>query len=109
MNHVYIKQQVELAIKTGKLILMDYVSMKMKITPDRLVDPLEIKTRKDGQLAFFAHCHLRKDIREFMFDGVQSIKLVSKTDYGKVKELAEDRGDDSGKYEGGEDPAVTIQ
>lgn len=100
MNQTYLKQQLELAIKTDRTVIIDYVSIKMKITKDRLIDPIELKTRKDGLPAVIAHCFLRNELREFMFTGIQSIELTDKSNYGKSKELMDDRGDDSAKYEG---------
>ena len=86
MNYTYLKQQIELAIKKHKMLRIDYVTVKGKITKDRLVEPYEIKTRKDGDPAVVAHCFLRKDVREFMFEGIQAIEVTSKANYGKLYE-----------------------
>ena len=92
MNRICLKQQLELAIEQKKLARIDFVTIKGKITKDRLIEPYELKTRKDGELAVVAQCYLRNDLREFMLEGIQGIELTNKDNYGKHIKLTNKHG-----------------
>lgn len=72
MNPIYLKQIIEKAIKDQAYLKIDYVDSKMKITKDRIIEPREIK--KD---TVWAECYLRSDVRQFKFEGIQKIKVLT--------------------------------
>ena len=83
------KQKIELAIKQKKYIRIDYVGKTLKLSKDRLVEPLEIKDTSgekgdvDSVLTLFAHCFKGNGIRNFELDGIQKVELVDKESIGR--------------------------
>lgn len=83
MNPIFLKQQIELAIKDHKWIKIDYVSTKHEITKDRIIEPQGFKDDKKGEPEVWGHCFLRNDLRAFQFEGIQKLAIVEPTEYGK--------------------------
>ena len=82
MNQIYLRQTIEKAIKDQRWIKMDFVSEKLKITRDRVIEPMRLKV-KNGEDYVEAHCYLRNDYREFPLLGIQKIEVISPADYNK--------------------------
>lgn len=78
MNQIYLKQLIELAIKDQRWLKIDYVGKaKMKVTRDRMIEPMTIKKDSDDvPNRVVAHCYLRNDLRTFDFEGIQKIAIV---------------------------------
>ena len=79
MNSIYLKQQIEFAIKQKRWLRVDFVSARMKITRDRIIEPMRLKV-KNGEDYVEAQCYLRNDYREFPLAGIQKIELISPTE-----------------------------
>lgn len=78
MNPIFVKQTIEKAIKDQRWLKIDYVDTKLKITKDRVIEPMMIKKNKDGELdRIVAHCFLKNDLRTFQFEGIQKIEVIS--------------------------------
>lgn len=96
MNLIYLKQIIEKAIIDRRWIRMDFVSKRMKITRNRIIEPTKLKI-KNGEDYVEAHCYLRDDYREFPLVGIQKIEIISPADYNKLDERKELRVTDEGK------------
>jgi predicted DNA-binding transcriptional regulator YafY len=82
MNIIYLKQIIEKAILEKRWLRIDFVSAKMKITRDRIIEPFKLKV-KNGEDFLEAQCYLRNDYREFPLVGIQKIEVISPADYKK--------------------------
>ena len=82
MNLIYLKQTIEKAILDKRWIRMDFVSAKMKITNNRVIEPMRLKV-KNGEDYVEAHCFLRDEYREFPLIGIQKLEVISPADYNK--------------------------
>ena len=82
MDQTYLRQTIEKAIKDQRWIKMDFVSKDMKITRDRVIEPMRLKV-KNGEDYVEANCYLRNDYREFPLLGIQKIEVISPADYNK--------------------------
>lgn len=82
MNQIYLRQTIEKAILDKRWLRIDFVSGKLKITRDRIIEPMRLKV-KNGEDYVEAHCYLRNDYREFPLDGIQKIEVISPADYNK--------------------------
>ncbi len=81
MNVIYLKQVIEKAIKEKRWIRIDFVSKKMKITKNRVVEPFEVKSKGHHPISVIGQCYLRNDLREFQLEGIQEIEVISPVDY----------------------------
>lgn len=82
MDATYLKQIIEKAILDKRWIRMDFVSSRMEITKDRVIEPFKLKV-KHGEDYVEAQCYLRNDYREFPLAGIQKIEVISPADYNK--------------------------
>ena len=82
MDLIYLRQLIEKAILDKRWIRMDFVSSRMKITRDRVIEPFKLKV-KNGEDYVEAQCYLRNDYREFPLNGIQKIELISPADFNK--------------------------
>lgn len=88
MDTIYLRQLIEKAILDKRWIRMDFVSSKMKITRNRVIEPLKLKV-KHGEDYLEANCFLRNDYREFPLVGIQKIEVISPADFNKGGEVSE--------------------
>lgn len=79
MNQIYLKQVIEKAILDKRWLRIDFVSAKLAITRDRIIEPLKVK-QKHGEWYVEAQCYLRNDYREFPLEGIQKIEVISPAD-----------------------------
>lgn len=80
MNPIYLKSFIEKAILEGSYLKIDYVDSKMKITKDRVIEPMELK-KKDGEYnRLVAQDMGKSDLRSFLFEGIQKISVVNLKD-----------------------------
>ena len=86
MNTIYLRQQLEFAIKQKRWIRMDFVDSRMKITRDRIIEPMRLKV-KNGEDYIEAQCYLRNDYREFPLAGIQAIQVISPAEAMKGGEM----------------------
>lgn len=78
MNTVFLKQTIERAIKDQRFLKIDYVSKKMEITTDRVIEPLQIIKDKEGNMETLqAQDPKKKGMRTFQFEGIQKLEVVS--------------------------------
>lgn len=78
MNNIFLKQTIERAIKEQRYLKIDYVSKKMEITTDRILEPIDIKKDKEGNMeVLVATDHKKRGMRTFNFEGIQKIAVVS--------------------------------
>ena len=76
MNPIYLKSFIEKGIKDGSYLKIDYVDSKLKITKDRIIEPMELK-KKDGEYNRLVAQDMGKDdLRSFLFEGIQKISVV---------------------------------
>ena len=80
-KNVIIKQKVELAIKTHKLLKFDYVAKNLEVTKDRLIEPIIFLPQKGDPNRFAGNDFIKQEQRQFSFEGVQNLELV---DYDKA-------------------------
>ena len=77
-HDVLVKQKVELAIKDHKLLKFDYVAADLALTKDRMVEPVILLTDKSGEFNRFAgNDFFKQEQRQFVFKGVENLKLVN--------------------------------
>ena len=86
MNQVYLKQLIEKAILEKRWLKMDFVSAKMVISRDRIIEPFKLKV-KNGEDYVEANCYLRNEYREFPLVGIQKIEIISPTQAVKGGEV----------------------
>lgn len=71
------KQKIELAIKTNKYILFDYVKKDLEITRNRLVDPDRLEGSKDDFPARVVGYDINKNApRIFELEGIMDLQIV---------------------------------
>lgn len=78
MNLIYVKQKIELAIKEKKFLRIDYVGKDLKVTRDRVIEPLNLLTpnKVHGDWSVIANCFLRNDTRQFQLGGIQKLEVI---------------------------------
>ena len=79
-HDVLIKQKVELAIKTHKLLKFDYVAKNLELTKDRLIEPIILLPEKGEPNRFAGNDFVKQEQRQFSFEGVQNLELVDYED-----------------------------
>ena len=82
MNQIYLRQSIEKASLDKRWLKIDFVDKKLKITRDRVIEPMRLKV-KNGEDYVEANCYLRNDYREFPLIGIQKIAVISPADYNK--------------------------
>ena len=82
MNPIYLRQTIEKAILEKRWLRIDFVSAKLKITRNRVIEPMKLKV-KNGEDYVEAQCYLRNDYREFPLQGIQKIDIISPADFNK--------------------------
>ena len=82
MNPTFLKSYIEKAIIDGSYIKIDYVDSKMKVTKDRIIQPMQLKKNKDtGNFDRLVAQDMGKaDLRSFVFEGIQKCKVVDLKD-----------------------------
>lgn len=89
MNQVFAKQLIERAIKDAKWIKIDYVSKKLEITTDRLLEPYQLDKDKDGNVTAMMALDLVKDgVRRFDLEGIQKLEVIDPNE-GLVQKKAQ--------------------
>ena len=80
MNPTFLKSYIEKAILEGSYLKIDYVDSKMKITKDRIIEPMSFKDTNGVVDRVIAQDMYKNDLRTFQFEGIQKCKVVDLKD-----------------------------
>lgn len=80
MNPTFLKSYIEKAILDGSYLKIDYVDSKMKITKDRIIEPMSFKDTNGVVDRVIAQDMYKNDLRTFQFEGIQKCKVVDLKD-----------------------------
>lgn len=77
-HDIITKQKIELAIMNQRVLMFDYVAKNLEVSRDRIFEPIEIKTNKDGiKQIVMGNDMEAEDVRAFSFEGIQKLKVMS--------------------------------